>query len=343
MSRICLITDTHMGIRGNSPYFLENQKKFFEEVFFPYLDDNPDIKTVVHLGDVFDKRPTVNFVILDEAIKCLFNPLKERGLTTHVIIGNHDTPFRNSNSLNAPQLLLTLGYDFNVYSGPTEVEIEGNKLCFVPWINDENRTESIDLIEKTESKYLLGHLEISGFQMQKGVTQKEGLSRSIFDKFTYTLSGHFHHRSTEGRIYYLGSPYEMTWADFENKKGFHILDFDTNNLEFIENPNTVFEYVDEFDNIKEETLAGKMVKINLTSFTSEEIEKTYSAIDKFKIRPQNILFINNKFVQSNTAIVDTKGEIQTTPKLIETYVKSINGDDTLTKYVTGIYEKALQL
>jgi hypothetical protein len=39
----------------------------------------------------------------------------------------------------------------------------------------------------------------------------------------------------------LGSPCEFTWADYNDKKGFHVFDTETRGLEFIENPYTMFE------------------------------------------------------------------------------------------------------
>jgi hypothetical protein len=49
-------------------------------------------------------------------------------------------------------------------------------------------------------------------------------------------SGHFHHRASNRNIHYLGCPYEMSWADYNDLKGFHIFDTETFELEFIENP-----------------------------------------------------------------------------------------------------------
>jgi hypothetical protein len=57
------------------------------------------------------------------------------------------------------------------------------------------------------------------------------------------LSGHFHHKSSDGNITYVGTPYEMTWADYSDPKGFHIFDTETRELEFVKNPITMFNKV----------------------------------------------------------------------------------------------------
>jgi DNA repair exonuclease SbcCD nuclease subunit len=49
----------------------------------------------------------------------------------------------------------------------------------------------------------------------------------------YRMCGHFHHKSNDGHIFYLGTPYEITWSDYGNEKGFHIFDFDKRDFEFI--------------------------------------------------------------------------------------------------------------
>ena len=53
--KIALITDTHWGARNDSVIFADYFSKFYDNVFFPYIDDH-NIKTCIHLGDVVDRR-----------------------------------------------------------------------------------------------------------------------------------------------------------------------------------------------------------------------------------------------------------------------------------------------
>ena len=62
-----------------------------------------------------------------------------------------------------------------------------------------------------------------------GYIMEEGISSDLFEKFERVYSGHFHTRSNQGGIYYLGNPYEIFWNDYKDKRGFHI--FDTETLE----------------------------------------------------------------------------------------------------------------
>jgi DNA repair exonuclease SbcCD nuclease subunit len=344
--KVALITDTHIGLRNSSPYFLNKQKQFFEEIFFPTIDQE-EIDTVIHLGDVFDKQTNIKFTVFDEATKFFFDEIAKRKLDFHIIVGNHDCPYRNTNTPNAPELLLKRGYDFHVYDGPTEVNIKGNNFCFIPWVNVENTVATNQLIEKTNANYLFGHLEIIGFTMVKGSVSEKGFDRKSLSKFEKVFSGHFHHRSQENNIWYLGNPYETTWADFENQKGFHIFDLDDYSLRRIDNPYHSHVYITKFEQVIEDNLANQIVKIDLTDMTDEEVDKTYKALDNFQKKPESVLFINKaNFTEFADADTDDLA-ITTTKDIMVDYIKSMEDEnrkmDELVEYMKELYERALEV
>jgi DNA repair exonuclease SbcCD nuclease subunit len=160
-----------------------------------------------------------------------------------MIIGNHDSTFFNTNEVNSCQLLLQEYQNIDVMIGPTEKTIGGRKILFIPWICEDNWKQTIHKIETTTANVIFGHLEIKDFEMYKNTFVLEGLDESIFSKFDVVASGHFHHRSKRRNIIYLGAPYEITWADHEDPRGFNI--FDTESLEFqhIQNPYSCFKKV----------------------------------------------------------------------------------------------------
>ena len=49
--KVALITDTHFGVRKGSQVFHDYFEKFYNEVFFPALDEH-GIDTVIHLGEI---------------------------------------------------------------------------------------------------------------------------------------------------------------------------------------------------------------------------------------------------------------------------------------------------
>ena len=242
--KIALITDTHWGVRNDNAAFMDNSKTFLETTFFPYIDDN-NIRTVVHLGDLVDRRKYVNINTARRLREDFLKPLDDRNLDVHFIAGNHDTYFKNTNDVNALRELVVGKYPlFNIYSNyPVEVEFENLIVLMLPWICDENRKVSLEKIKSTPAQIVMGHLELAGFEMYRGSMVSHGDDRNLFNRFDLVLSGHYHHRSSDGTICYLGSHGEFTWSDYDDPKGFHILDTETRELTFIKNPYTMFEKV----------------------------------------------------------------------------------------------------
>lgn len=237
--KIALLNDTHFGCRNDSPAFIEFQNKFYNEQFFPYLIEN-NITTLVHLGDVVDRRKFINHNTAHNFKKVFWNKLDELNIDTHIIIGNHDTYYKNTNEVNAMQNL-ELNKKCKVYTQSTEVEFDGLPILFIPWICDDNMAHSIQTIENSKASVAMGHLEVKGFEMHAGHFNDHGLEKSVFKRFEQVYSGHFHKKSDDGQIYYLGTQYEMTWSDYNCQKGFHIYDTDTRTLTRVENPDRMFK------------------------------------------------------------------------------------------------------
>jgi DNA repair exonuclease SbcCD nuclease subunit len=284
--KVAIITDQHFGARNDSIAFLDFFEKFYDNTFFPALYSN-SISTVLVLGDTFDRRKYVNFYALDRAKKMFFDRLAERGITVHMLAGNHDTYFKNTNEVNSPDLLLREYNNINVIDDPTTIDVDGIKICMMPWICPENYQASLDEMNNTQAELCMGHFEIAGFAMYRGMESHEGLSKETFDKFDMVFSGHYHHKSDDGHIYYLGNPYELTWQDFNDPRGFHLFDLGTRELEFIRNPYTMFarvEYNDrdqepiDLDSMDLEKKYVKLIVVNKTDYYKFDkfIQKLYS-------------------------------------------------------------------
>ena len=239
--KIALITDTHFGIRNDSPLFVDHFLKFFEDVFFPYLDKH-NITEVIHLGDLLDRRKFVNFYVLSQVKKRFFTPFNEGKYNLHCIIGNHDTYYRNTNDLNSVCELFNKD-KIIIYDTPQIVSICDVNFAFVPWINKSNEEESLKFIKKAKADILMGHLELKGYQVLRGVKSEEGIDSSLFSRYDMVLSGHFHCRHEDGNIKYLGTPYQMTISETNERKGFHVLDCSSRELEFIENPYRIYHSI----------------------------------------------------------------------------------------------------
>ena len=107
-------------------------------------------------------------------------------------------------------------------------------------------------LARSPAQIAMGHLEVDGFEMFKGGHRHEGsYNKEMFSRFDIVMSGHFHHKSDDGHIYYLGTPYEIYWNDWQDPKGFHVFDTETRELERIVNPYTLFEKIYYDDSSKD--------------------------------------------------------------------------------------------
>jgi len=240
--KLAIINDTHFGIRNDSPYFLEQSLKYFNEEFFPYLLKNK-IENVLHLGDLFDRRKYINFHTLAQVRNEFFNKFKKYNIKLHITIGNHDTYFKNTNDLNSLTQLLSDEDHINIIQKPEILNFDNLCIGMVPWISKENEQECFDFIKSCACPIVAGHFEIAGFQVMNGVIHPSGIKESIFSRFEMVLSGHFHIKQTSKNIHYLGTQYQLNFGDVGSKKGFHILDTSTRNLEFICNTNDIFHII----------------------------------------------------------------------------------------------------
>ena len=238
--KIALINDTHWSARGDSQLFFDYFMKFFDDVFFPYVKEN-NIKTIIHAGDLMDRRKFVNFNILNQIRTKFFDVLKEEGIEMHCILGNHDVYYRNTNKVNSIRELFA--DDLFLYEEPEVVEFDGLNIALLPWVCKENYDQSIDFINGANAPILVGHLELQGYDVMRGVKYDGGMNPKLFDRYEQVFTGHFHCRQEHGNIYYMGTQYQITFADLHEQKGFHVFDTDTREIEFIPNPHKMFHAV----------------------------------------------------------------------------------------------------
>ena len=329
-TRIALITDQHFGARNDSTHFLDYYEKFYKDTFFPTLDNN-GIDTVLILGDTFDRRKYVNFFSLKRTKEMFFDELAKRNIQVHMLAGNHDTYFKNTNDVNSVDLLLKEYNNIQVIDTPQTIKVNDTSICMMPWICPENYEESIQMLANTEADICMGHFEIAGFAMHRGMPSLEGLKRELFRRFDCVFSGHYHHRSSSDNITYLGNPYELTWQDYNDPRGFHLFDLDTRHLDFIVNPNVMFHrviYDDKEESITEITnkelnkFAGTYVKVVVVNKTNPYLFDKFME-NLYKVNPIDIT-IAEDFADLTEGVEDDMiNEAEDTLTIINKYVDSI--------------------
>jgi hypothetical protein len=348
--RVCLLGDTHIGARNDNLHFHAFFKRFYDEVFFPYLREH-NILHVIQLGDMFDRRKYINFQSLKHGREYLLEPLNQE-YTTWALVGNHDTYYKNTNDVNSLDLLLDGYTNINVVNSPLEINFEDKKFLLVPWICPENEKQCLNAISTTDADVVIGHFEITGFEMYRGAVCDEGLDISVFRRLPLVLSGHFHHRSHNNNIHYLGTPYEITWSDFNDIKGFHIYDTDTNTIEFIRNPFTMFHKIlyDDTSKTMEQTfdIDYEMYRdciVKLIVRSKNNPAWFDMVIDKLeKVNVVDIQVVEDHFHLDLEADEDIVNEAEDTLTILNKYIDQLNvqGDrQRLDTLIRNLYNEAL--
>ena len=271
--KVAIITDQHFGFKKGSKLYLDYFQKFYDEVFFPKIE-KLGIKTVLDLGDTFDNRKGVDLYSLDWAKASYFDRLANLGVNLISIVGNHTAFYKNTNDINTIDLLLREYDNIRIVSECEQITVGNLDVLFIPWINQENSERTYKMIKESKAKVAMGHLELNGFIATHGHVMDVGADFECYDKFTHVFSGHYHTRSSNGKIYYLGNPYEMFWNDVNDKRGFHIYDTETLKLKTINNPNALYKIINYNDTprqlFKFSDYSGKIVKVVVRQKTSEK-------------------------------------------------------------------------
>lgn len=350
--KIALITDTHAGARNDSHIFNDYFLDFFENQFFPFLEKE-NIKKIIHLGDVFDRRKYLNFHTLHTWRKQVFDYLERNNIQMDIIVGNHDVYWKNTNTISSVEEILRQYKNIKIYSSVFEQVIDNIKFIYVPWINSENTKETLEAIKNTDAEILLGHLEIKGFQMHRGALNTDhGFEMSDLSKFDFVMSGHFHHKSNAQSIYYLGNPYEMFWHDWNDTRGFHVFDTQKRKLIFHENKRKIFHKIfyndenkslEEITNVDFQQFKNMYVKVVVEEKTNPSFFDIF--LDKLQqVNPQDVKVVEkidegDDFDSENLSAKDTL-------TILNEHIESMNlqlDKKKLTDLMSELYHDASNL
>ena len=193
----------------------------------------------------------------------------------------------------------------------------------------------------------MGHLELNGFRAHRGHVMEDGMDSKLFEKFSLVFSGHYHTRSNNGKIFYLGNPYEMFWNDVNDTRGFTI--FDTKTLEKtpIDNPYKMFHniyYEDtNYQTFDTREYENKIVRVIVRKKT--DIKKFEKFVDKlYSANVAELKVIENFAIQESEDFEAFESE--DTLSILNRYVEEaeINLDkSTVQKLLQEIYQEACEL
>ena len=215
---IAIVGDLHFGMRLNDDRYLEFQINAWKAFIADLKKKKVD--RIIMLGDFFDDRNYISVKILN----IILNEIIKNNITMIMLVGNHDALYKNTNRVNAPELLFGKTKNIRIISEPEEITIDGEPILFVPWINKENQATAIQAIKDTTAKTCFGHFELTGFEMTNGIVCRAGIQPKLLKKFDRVITGHFHLKQTIGNVFYIGSFYQQTWTDFRDQKEYWLMD-----------------------------------------------------------------------------------------------------------------------
>jgi len=344
MTKFVILGDTHFGARNDSRKFHDYFEKFYKNTFFPYLEEH-GITEIIQLGDLFDRRKFINFNTLSEVKRYFFDEIQRKNIRFTTLLGNHDIFWKESLSVSSSGLILG-EYNFTLIDKPVIIDIDGTKIDLIPWICKENEEDVFKYIDESKSDLCFGHFEIAGFPMYRGHTASDGLSHDMFAKYELVCSGHYHTRSKQENITYVGTPAEMTWQDYNDPRGFSVFDTETRELSFIQNPYTIHEKLvyDDLDkeviDISEIDLTDKYVKIVVVNKT--DLYKFDLFMNNVYQRGAHDIKIIEDFSEFENGEISTEINLEDTLSILSNYVDSVNTTENKEEIKTVLKELYLE-
>jgi len=293
MTKVALLTDTHYTAKE-----CEFITSLLNVHVLPVMEDQ-QIEHLFELGDFTDNRHSLEVILIDHLVNVLAPAIKKADIKFSLLLGNHQMAYKDKREVNALSLMKALG--FNIFEQHKTITVYDKKIAMVPFLLPN---EKLDI--KTKPDYIFAHFELSGARMTQNYVIETGMNRDEIDEDTPTYTGHYHIKQAlrNDSIHYLGTMYQKDWGDFGLRKGFHTLDLETNELEFIEiesvlhlkvnvkmdpfTPETpIIEFVDGIDNdqvlpltcttkeiyslLEAKRVAVSLLKIKLTVFSNVKV------------------------------------------------------------------------
>lgn len=342
--KVAIITDSHWGARKGSKLFHDYFEEFYKNVFFPTLEKE-EITTVLHLGDAFDSRKSIDYQSLEWTKRVVLDPLLKYDV--HMLVGNHDAYYKNTNSVNSPSLLLQNYSNIKTYSDPEVIKIGNLNVLLIPWICADNEEKTLRLIKNSGCKVAMGHLELNGFQAYRGHIMDDGMDSIVFDNFTKVFSGHYHTRSNNGTVFYLGNPYEIFWNDVNDTRGFHIFDTETFEHTPVNNPYKMYCIIyyddDNYQTFDTREYENKIVKVIVRN--KSNTKKFEKFIDKlYTSNVSELKIVENLQIEENENFETYESE--DTLSILNRYVEEseISLDKSIVqKMLHEIYREACEI
>lgn len=294
--KILIYSDNHFS-EYSSIFRSKNQALGFSNRLINQIDcinwvertaDETGCELIICAGDFFDK-PDLTSVELTALKEINWSSISHYFLVGNHELGRHDLFYNSVNALNAPNT--------HIIDDIISVELNDfTSLCFVPYQLNINNTPLSKLLinmPKKEKRIVISHNDIAGIQLGQFIS-KDGFDISdIQSCCNLFINGHIHNgaKLAEG-VYNIGNLTGQNFSEdgFKFKHNVILLDTNTLNVEFINNPYAVYfykidstsvpnpiEFVDyTLGNIKNKTVFTLKCKSNFVEQIRNLIDEKYN-------------------------------------------------------------------
>lgn len=236
---IFLLGDLHFGTRNNSLEWFDIQKTFILDWFIESIKKNgfdPEFDILVQTGDLNHVRESTNIRISNGMLEVYDKLVETFKKGIHIILGNHDVYYKDRTDVHSLKEIDIMYDTIKVYEKPEVLTINSkHNILMYPWEHDVKVMNN--KVKTFGSDYLICHADIRDFKLNKWTKLEIGLGIKELSLFKHVYSGHIHIRQEDRNVTYVGTPYQLDRGDFENIKGYYILNVEGDEIthKFIEN------------------------------------------------------------------------------------------------------------
>lgn len=201
-----------------------------------------NIDYVIFMGDLWEQRFSLSVKTMNVAIKCV-EELAVSFEKVFLIVGNHDTYYKNTNEINSIDFLKMISRNENIEiinNEPYFIMLNGKTLGLFPWGSNIKEIYSDSNFEKCD--YAFGHFALNGIEMTGGLSIGEKYDiKDIFKISNKVFSGHYHKNklyksiSDDSGLLMVGSPMQLNWGEYGQDKFIYVLDPNKDKLNEIKN------------------------------------------------------------------------------------------------------------
>lgn len=301
---------------------------YLKNEFIPILKKR-NIKIVLQLGDFFNSRKEINTRTLHYIKNYFLRLLQKENIRLIVFAGNHDSFYTDDSSIISVGSIEEFE-NVTVIRKPTLLQTENNiNFSIIPWISNEKEMEEFHtFVKQNPHNIVMGHFEMRDFEMVAGHVNPKGISPAIFQNFKKVISGHYHIKQFKDNIFYLGAPFQFTWNDYNQEKGFYIYNFQKDYLEFFENKNIIYKKIfykdSEYETLVQDipSCKDKIIKLIVVEKENDVLfDKFVSELEKTSPTKFDII---DGGIEVNVDNVQTYDETKNLIDVFDDYLKELN-------------------